>query len=154
MLLEARLLSHLGIDSPNRDTNARHSASIRQVDWKKYQKLLSLTLVQTYKLEFGVMNEVADNFYELVESVCSQLYIQALKEIPPDVVEAIREASKQETKEVAKRIFTHYLQSIELGRTKDMIVCQDTGIPIYWVDIGNRLRLDGARLEQAIVRGT
>jgi tartrate/fumarate subfamily iron-sulfur-dependent hydro-lyase alpha chain len=98
--------------------------------------------------------EVPEGFYELVEKVCSDLYIQSLKQIPPDVVEAIKKAAQRETKEVAKRIFSHYLQSIELGRSKDMIVCQDTGIPIYWVEIGSRLRLDGARLSEAIRRGT
>jgi tartrate/fumarate subfamily iron-sulfur-dependent hydro-lyase alpha chain len=98
--------------------------------------------------------EVPDSFYDLVESVCRDLYIQSLKEIPPDVVEAIRRAAAGETKEVAKRIFSHYLQSIELGRSDNMIVCQDTGIPIYWVKIGGNLRLDGSRLEAAIVRGT
>src|SRR3954452_7805764 len=98
--------------------------------------------------------EVPNNFYALVEKVCRDLYIQSLKEIPPDVVEAIKRAAGTETKEVAKRIFSHYLQSIELGQTKDMIVCQDTGIPIYWVDIGGNLRLDGSRLTAAITRGT
>jgi tartrate/fumarate subfamily iron-sulfur-dependent hydro-lyase alpha chain len=98
--------------------------------------------------------EVQDSFYSLVESFCRELYIRSLKEIPPDVVEAIRRAAAGETKEVAKRIFSHYLQSIELGRDKEMIVCQDTGIPIYWVDIGGNLRLDGARLSHAIRRGT
>src|SRR3954447_11120967 len=98
--------------------------------------------------------EVPENFYNLIETVCRDLYIQSLKEIPPDVVEAIRRAALTETKEVAKRIFSHYLQSIELGRSKDMIVCQDTGIPIYWVEIGGNLRLDGARLTAAITRGT
>jgi tartrate/fumarate subfamily iron-sulfur-dependent hydro-lyase alpha chain len=98
--------------------------------------------------------EVQDSFYSLVENVCRDLYIQSLKQIPPDVVAAIRRAAANETKEVAKRIFSHYLQSIELGQTKDMIVCQDTGIPIYWVDIGGNLRLDGARLTEAITRGT
>jgi fumarate hydratase subunit alpha/L(+)-tartrate dehydratase alpha subunit len=98
--------------------------------------------------------EVPDNFYDLVETVCRDLYVQSLKEIPPDVVEAIQRAAQRETKEVARRIFSHYLQSIELGRTKDMMVCQDTGIPIYWVAIGSKLRLDGARLTEAITRGT
>src|SRR5258706_15347337 len=90
--------------------------------------------------------EVPDSFYQLVENVCRDLYIQSLKQIPPDVVAAIRRAAATETKEVAKRIFSHYLQSIELGQTKDMIVCQDTGIPIYWVDIGGKLKLGGGRL--------
>src|SRR5262249_34566464 len=98
--------------------------------------------------------EVSNDFYALVENVCRDLYIQSLKEIPPDIVEAIRQAAQRETKEVAKRIFSHYLKSIELGRDQNMIVCQDTGIPIYWVDIGGKLRLDGARLSEAITRGT
>lgn len=98
--------------------------------------------------------EVPPNFYNLVETVCRDLYIKSLKEIPPDVVAAIRRAAATETKEVAKRIFSHYIQSIELGRDKDMMVCQDTGIPIYWVDIGGNLRLDGAKLNDAIIRGT
>jgi fumarate hydratase subunit alpha/L(+)-tartrate dehydratase alpha subunit len=98
--------------------------------------------------------EVPDSFYGVVENVCRDLYIQSLKEIPPDVVESIRRAAARETKEVAKRIFSHYLKSIELGHTQDMIVCQDTGIPIYWVEIGGRLRLDGARLTEAIKLGT
>src|SRR5688572_25898512 len=98
--------------------------------------------------------EVPDGFYDLVERVCRDLYVQSLKEIPPDVVAAIERAASTETTEVARRIFSHYLESIRLGRTKDMIVCQDTGIPIYWVNIGSKLRLDGARLNQAIIRGT
>jgi tartrate/fumarate subfamily iron-sulfur-dependent hydro-lyase alpha chain len=98
--------------------------------------------------------DVQDSFYATVENVCKDLYIQSLKQIPTDIVEAIRRAAALETLEVAKRIFSHYLQSIELGQTKDMIVCQDTGIPIYWVDIGGNLRLDGSRLTAAITRGT
>ena len=98
--------------------------------------------------------EAPETFYALVENVCRDLYIQSLKEIPPDIVEAIRQAAQRETREVGRRIFSHYLQSIDLGRTQNMIVCQDTGIPIYWVEIGGKLRLDGARLSQAIVKGT
>lgn len=100
------------------------------------------------------MKEVPETFYSLVETTCRDLYIQSLKEIPPDVVEAVKQAAARETSEVAKRIFSHYLNSIELGRNENMIVCQDTGIPIYWVEIGGDLRLDGARLNQAIIAGT
>lgn len=98
--------------------------------------------------------EVTPTFYQLVEDTCRDLYIQSLKEIPPDVVAAIKHAAERATQEVERRIFSHYLKSIELGQTQNMLVCQDTGIPIYWVDIGSKLRLDGARLNDAIVRGT
>ena len=59
--------------------------------------------------------DVPETFYNLVEAVCCDLYIKSLKEIPPDVVAAIRRAAATETKEVARRIFSHYLQSIDLG---------------------------------------
>ena len=98
--------------------------------------------------------DVPQNYYELVENTCRDLYIQSLKEIPPDVVEAIKRAAERETKEVGRRIFSHYLKSIELGQQQNRMVCQDTGIPIYWVDLGSKLRLDGAKLNGAIVRGT
>src|SRR3954462_9123272 len=97
--------------------------------------------------------EVPETFYSLVETTCRDLYIKSLKEIPPDVVAAIRRAAATETKEVAKRIFSHYIQSIELGRDKNMMVCQDTGIPIYWVEIGGNLRLDGSEGTQGIRGG-
>src|ERR1700733_8371505 len=100
------------------------------------------------------MTEATDSFYSLVKTTCRDLYIRSLKDIPPDIVAAIKRAALTETKEVAKRIFSHYIQSIELGQTENMIVCQDTGIPIYWVHIGGKLRLDGSRLDQAIVKGT
>src|SRR4026208_2214925 len=98
--------------------------------------------------------DLPDSFYDTVEIVCRDLYVQSLKEIPPDIVAALKRAAEREATEVARRIFSHYLQSIELGRNKDMLVCQDTGIPIYWVEIGGKLRLDGSRLNDAIVRGT
>ena len=98
--------------------------------------------------------ELAPNFYDVVEEACRDLYIKSLKEIPPDIVSAIERAAATETLEVAKRIFSHYLQSIALGRERAMMVCQDTGIPIYWVEIGGDLRLDGSQLTDAIVRGT
>jgi len=93
-------------------------------------------------------------FYSLVENVCRDLYIKALKDIPPDVIAAIERAAERETKPIARRVFASYLHNIRLGHTDDMIVCQDTGIPIYWVEIGGNLRLDGARLDEAIIRGT
>ena len=59
--------------------------------------------------------EVSEKFYDLVETTCRDLYIQSLKEIPPDVVAAIKSAAARATKEVERRIFAHYVQSIELG---------------------------------------
>ncbi|MGI8906408.1 MAG: fumarate hydratase [Candidatus Sumerlaeaceae bacterium] len=98
--------------------------------------------------------ELDDKYYALIEETCRELYIRALKKIPPDVIQALNEALERETSDNARNILKLYLHSVELGQTKDMMVCQDTGIPIYWVEIGGNLRVDGSRITQAITRGT
>ena len=98
--------------------------------------------------------QVPDRFYSLVEDTCCRLYIESLKLIPPDVVAALQQAHEREWQPIAKRVLANYLRNIELGRSEDMIVCQDTGLPIYWVEIGGELCFNGARLSDAITRGT
>ncbi len=98
--------------------------------------------------------QVSENFYDMVENACRDLYIDSLKFIPPDVVAAIERARERESHPIAQRVLATYLRNIELGKTEAMIVCQDTGLPIYWVELGGELCVNGARLSDAITRGT
>ncbi len=91
--------------------------------------------------------------YQLVEDVAKELYIRALKILPPDVKEALRRAYERETNPTARTIFETIFKSIELCDTKDMIICQDTGLPIYMVEIGGRFPIDGAKVKAALAEG-
>ena len=91
--------------------------------------------------------------YQLVQDVAKELYIRALKILPPDVKEALRNAYARETKPIARTILETILRSIEISDTQDMLVCQDTGLPIYIVKIGGRIAVDGSRLQAALAEG-
>lgn len=93
-------------------------------------------------------------FYQVVEQVSRDLYIQALKDVPPDVRSALAKAMESESSPTARKLLQTMFKAIELGDERDMIVCQDTGLPVYWVSIGTGLVVDGLRLKQAIERGT
>jgi len=95
-----------------------------------------------------------DEFYEVVEQVTRDLYIGALKDVPPDVRTALSKALEEESSATARQMLETMFKAIELGDQKNMIVCQDTGLPVYWVSIGTDLAVDGLRLQQAIERGT
>jgi tartrate/fumarate subfamily iron-sulfur-dependent hydro-lyase alpha chain len=97
---------------------------------------------------------VDDEFYELVERVTRDLYIQSLKDVPPDVRHALSKAIDKESLPTARQLLQTMFRALELGDEKDMIVCQDTGLPVYWVSIGKGLYVDGPRLQKAIERGT
>lgn len=92
--------------------------------------------------------------YQLVEDVAMELYIRALKVLPPDVKEALRRAESGETQTTAKTILQTILKSIEVSDTEDMLICQDTGLPVYFVRIGKAPAIDGARLRAALAQGT
>lgn len=92
--------------------------------------------------------------YRLVEDVAKQLYIRALKILPPDVKEALKKAYGRETNPTARTIFEAFFKSIELSDTKGMILCQDTGLPIFFVEVGSKFSVDCAQVQDALTEGT
>ncbi len=97
--------------------------------------------------------EVGSDFYQVVEETARDLYIKAQKDIPPDVREALSRAAQRETNPTAKQMLETMLRAVALADERDMLVCQDTGIPIYYATLGTALNLDGARIRNAITAG-
>ena len=91
--------------------------------------------------------------YKIVEETARELYIRALKILPPDVREALKKASDKETQPTAKEIFQTILRNVEVSDKKEMLICQDTGLPIYMVKVGSQFPFDGARVAAALKEG-
>ncbi len=91
--------------------------------------------------------------YKIVEETGKELYIRALKILPPDVREALKKASDRETNPTAKEIFQTILRNVEVADQKNMLICQDTGLPIYMVKVGSKFPFDGARVTAALKEG-
>jgi fumarate hydratase subunit alpha/L(+)-tartrate dehydratase alpha subunit len=91
--------------------------------------------------------------YQLVEDTAKELYIRALKILPPDVREALKKAYQKETNPTAKEIFKTILANVDVADRDDMLICQDTGLPIYLVKVGSKFPVDGARVAAALKEG-
>jgi len=91
--------------------------------------------------------------YTIVEEAAKELYIKALCDLPPDVREALKKAAQRETQPTAKKIFETFLKNIEVADKNNMLICQDTGLPIYMVKIGNKYHWNGAELKKRIYEG-
>lgn len=96
---------------------------------------------------------MAEFSYQLVEDTAKELYIRALKILPPDVRKALKTASEKETKPTAKEIFKTILANIDVADKEDMLICQDTGLPIYMVKIGSKFPVDGAQIAASLKEG-
>ena len=88
-----------------------------------------------------------------VEDVARELYIRALKVLPPDVKAGFARLAASESDATARRVLGTMITNIRVAEDTDNLLCQDTGIPIYNVTIGRGVEVDGAELERAIRRG-
>jgi tartrate/fumarate subfamily iron-sulfur-dependent hydro-lyase alpha chain len=88
-----------------------------------------------------------------VEEAAKELYIRALKQLPPDLKQGFDALAAKETDAGAKRMLGTMMKNIAVAEDTDNLLCQDTGIPIYNVCIGRGVEVDGAGLKDAIRRG-
>ncbi len=88
-----------------------------------------------------------------VEEAAKELYIRALKLLPPDVKQGFDALARGETDAGAKRMLGTMIRNIAVAESTDNLLCQDTGIPIYNVRIGRGVQVDGMALKAAIRRG-
>ena len=93
----------------------------------------------------------ADN--KVVEDVCKELYIRALKRLPDDIKAGFQRLDAAETDTTGKRILGTMIRNITVAESTDNLLCQDTGLPIYNVSIGRNVEVDGPALKAAIIRG-
>ncbi|MFM8801892.1 MAG: fumarate hydratase [Tagaea sp.] len=91
---------------------------------------------------------------DAVEEAAKLLYIRALKILPDDIKGGFRRLDAAESDGTAKTILATMIENIAVAERTENLLCQDTGIPIYNVEIGRDVEIDGFALKQAIRRGT
>jgi fumarate hydratase subunit alpha len=88
-----------------------------------------------------------------VEEVARELYVRALKILPPDVKAGFTRLAAAETDATARRVLGTMIANIGVAESTENMLCQDTGIPIYNVTLGRGVEIGGTDLQRAIRRG-
>jgi fumarate hydratase subunit alpha len=75
-----------------------------------------------------------------------------------DVLAVVKEMEKKEESPAGKEVFSQILQNAEIAKEEKLGLCQDTGLAVYFVEIGEdvKLKKDGGlkSLRDAITEGT
>jgi fumarate hydratase subunit alpha len=78
---------------------------------------------------------------DVVEAVVRAL-LRAETSLPDWVMEAILQAAERETNPVARSHLRLMLENVRVAEAEGLPLCQDTGLPIFRVQLGDRTRLD------------
>jgi fumarate hydratase subunit alpha len=89
---------------------------------------------------------------EITEAV-AEMCIEANYELGSDVIEGYQQALERETSPVAKDILEQLLENAELARSERMPACQDTGMAVIFVELGQDAEIVGGELNEAINQG-
>ncbi|MFN3976101.1 MAG: fumarate hydratase [Aquificaceae bacterium] len=92
------------------------------------------------------------HYDQIVEAV-RQIAIKANYEIPEDVEIAYQRALREEESELGKEVLQQILLNIKAAREEQMAYCQDTGVAVVFVDIGQEVHVVGGSIEDAINEG-
>ena len=86
-------------------------------------------------------------------SCIKQLCIQADKELPCSVKKAISKAREQECSEICKSVLGDLEENIQAAKELDVPVCQDTGMAVVFLEIGQDVHFIGGDFNEAVNEG-
>lgn len=88
-----------------------------------------------------------------IKDAVSELCLRANFELRSDVLAAIKTALKKETGESARNILKSIIENAKLARKKRIAICQDTGVAVVHLEIGQDVALVGGDLKKAVNEG-
>src|SRR5262245_16302456 len=93
---------------------------------------------------------------KLIEDTARELMARAAIDIPADYRDGVRRARDAERNKLARFVLTGMLANWELATADRRPMCADTGLPRYYVRVGNEAQIEGGfvALERALRRAT
>lgn len=90
---------------------------------------------------------------ELLTQNIKEMCIQANHYLAPDMDKAMRDAHEKETKPLAKQILGQLLENLEIAGEDMIPICQDTGMAVVFLKIGQDVHFEGGSVEDAVNEG-
>ncbi len=88
-----------------------------------------------------------------ITAAVKELCIEAAYYLPEDMKESLRRMEENEEHALGKKVLGDLLKNLEIAE-KDMIpICQDTGMAVFFIELGQDVHITGGDLEEAVNRG-
>ena len=88
-----------------------------------------------------------------ITETVADLCIRANVLLNDDIADALRQAETVEEKPLARNVLNILLENADIARQDSLPICQDTGMAVVFVELGQDVHLVGGVLEEAINAG-
>lgn len=89
---------------------------------------------------------------KLIETV-KQCCIEGTTLLPADVLQALKNAEQKETSALGRNFLDQCIENADIARNEAMPICQDTGFAVFFIEIGQDVKLDEGTWDDAVNEG-
>ena len=90
---------------------------------------------------------------DIIKREVARLCVLANKQLPKDVETAILNAYDNEQQQLPKGVMSDIVENLKAAKELDLPICQDTGIAVVFLDIGQDVHITGGYLNDAVNEG-
>lgn len=90
--------------------------------------------------------------FEIITETVKEMCIEANYNLPCDVFDKLHNAMDSEKSPIGKEILSKIIENAKIAAEKRMAICQDTGMAVFFVEIGDEVYVEG-NLTDAINQG-
>ena len=90
---------------------------------------------------------------QAITEAVADLLQQANYELTEDVIEALREARQQEDSPIGRETLDKILENATIAKEDSVPLCQDCGVALVFIEIGQDVHVTGGDLYQAVDEG-
>lgn len=90
---------------------------------------------------------------EEIKDKIKELFLKANYHISRDILIALKEAREKESSEVGRSVLDMLLENYKIAAEEQIAICQDTGLAILFVELGQNVHIVGGNYVEAINEG-
>lgn len=90
---------------------------------------------------------------EQIENIITDLFLKSNFYINPDLLEALQQALIEETSPVGKNVLQNIIENDKISSMENIAICQDTGMAVVFVELGQEVQIINGNFKEAINRG-
>ncbi|MBU1355704.1 MAG: fumarate hydratase [Candidatus Edwardsbacteria bacterium] len=91
--------------------------------------------------------------YKKIVDAVKEMCLEANYDLPQDVVDGFKKAVAQEESPLGKSILEQCLKNAQIAKDERVPICQDTGLSVFFINIGQDVKVEGGLLKDAINEG-
>lgn len=90
---------------------------------------------------------------EMITNAIKEMCIEATHFLTPDMEAALKEAAEKEKVPLGSRVMDSLIENLDIAGKEMIPICQDTGMAVVFLEIGQDVHFTGGRLSDAVNEG-